>query len=214
MLPAGGPGDMPGKFAPSAVPALVAELQKLGAVPSALEAVLVGGAQMFSFGNATARAGSTSAPQRRGLREALEAARIPCSPTRPVAPPAAPCACSVEDPQVIVKEAGCRASASSTGRARVGGRAATMAPTLDEDQIAALFAQAEDGGLPEPGASRTGAHGVACRDRRLLAPEKFTEGARARDPAHARGLLPYGRTRLDGRAALVARPERGRRWAS
>ena len=41
---------MPGKFAPSAVPALVAELKKLGAVPSALEAVLVGGAQMFSFG--------------------------------------------------------------------------------------------------------------------------------------------------------------------
>jgi len=51
MLPTGGPGETPGKFAPSAVPALVEEL---GAVKTALEAVLVGGAQMFSFGNAPA----------------------------------------------------------------------------------------------------------------------------------------------------------------
>jgi len=54
MLPTGGPGETPGKFAPSAVPALVEELEEIGAVKTALEAVLVGGAQMFSFGNAPA----------------------------------------------------------------------------------------------------------------------------------------------------------------
>ena len=41
MLPTGGPGETPGKFAPSAVPALVDELEQLGAVQTSLEAVLL-----------------------------------------------------------------------------------------------------------------------------------------------------------------------------
>ena len=77
MLPAGGPGDMPGKLAPSAVPALVDELKKLGAVPSSLEAILVGGAQMFSFGNSGAGRLDVGARNEAATREALAAAKIP-----------------------------------------------------------------------------------------------------------------------------------------
>lgn len=40
----------PGKFADTAVPALLAALEKLGSVRSGLQAVLVGGARMFNFG--------------------------------------------------------------------------------------------------------------------------------------------------------------------
>lgn len=52
MLPessAGAPAGPPAKFADLGVPALLARLTALGAVPSRLEAVLVGGARMFSF---------------------------------------------------------------------------------------------------------------------------------------------------------------------
>ena len=56
MLPASnGDHDSPsGKFADRAVPALVAELTKIGATATKLEAVLVGGARMFSFGSSDA----------------------------------------------------------------------------------------------------------------------------------------------------------------
>jgi chemotaxis protein CheD len=40
----------PGKFADTAVPALLAALEKLGSARASLEAVLVGGARMFNFG--------------------------------------------------------------------------------------------------------------------------------------------------------------------
>jgi chemotaxis protein CheD len=55
MLPAsnGAPGAVVGKFADLAVPALVAELTAAGARRGNLVAVLVGGAQMFSFGAPT-----------------------------------------------------------------------------------------------------------------------------------------------------------------
>ena len=52
MLPsstAGGRGE-PSKFADTAVPALLSRVVALGTTPSRLEAVLVGGARMFSFG--------------------------------------------------------------------------------------------------------------------------------------------------------------------
>ncbi len=53
MLPSsnGDLGAPAGKFADRAVPALVAEMAKIGAVASRLEAILVGGARMFSFGS-------------------------------------------------------------------------------------------------------------------------------------------------------------------
>jgi chemotaxis protein CheD len=52
MLPVsnGDPLSPPAKFADTGVPALIEELSSLGAAPARLEAVLVGGAQMFSFG--------------------------------------------------------------------------------------------------------------------------------------------------------------------
>jgi chemotaxis protein CheD len=46
-------GDPVAKFADRAVPALVEQLRALGAQPSRLEAVLVGGARMFSFSSST-----------------------------------------------------------------------------------------------------------------------------------------------------------------
>lgn len=53
MLPdSNGNLDAPaGKFADRAVPALVEQMRALGAAVSRLEAVLVGGARMFSFGS-------------------------------------------------------------------------------------------------------------------------------------------------------------------
>lgn len=55
MLPSSSGGfDAPvGKFADSAVPALLEKLASMGARRTGLQAVLVGGAQMFSFGSAT-----------------------------------------------------------------------------------------------------------------------------------------------------------------
>jgi chemotaxis protein CheD len=52
MLPAAPAGDVeqPGKYADLAVPALVEAVLALGATRPRIEAALVGGAQMFSFG--------------------------------------------------------------------------------------------------------------------------------------------------------------------
>jgi len=106
MLPTGGPGDMPGKFAPSAVPALVDELTQLGAVKSSLEAVLVGGAQMFSFGNAGAGRLDVGARNGEATREALDAARIPVIADATGGSTGRTVRLLVEEPRVIVKEAG------------------------------------------------------------------------------------------------------------
>lgn len=45
--------DNPAKFADTALPAMVAEILQLGGVKSRLAAKIAGGAQMFSFANAT-----------------------------------------------------------------------------------------------------------------------------------------------------------------
>lgn len=45
-----GSGNEPGRFADTAVPALIAQMQKAGAVIRRLDAVLAGGAQMFELG--------------------------------------------------------------------------------------------------------------------------------------------------------------------
>jgi chemotaxis protein CheD len=51
MLPASGDGDVGAgaKFADLGVPALLEQMRRLGTTPARLEAVLVGGARMFSF---------------------------------------------------------------------------------------------------------------------------------------------------------------------
>jgi chemotaxis protein CheD len=106
MLPTGGPGDTPGKFAPSAVPALVGELEELGAVKSSLEAVLVGGAQMFSFGNAGAGKLDVGARNNDATREALDAARIPVIADATGGNTGRTVRLLVDEPRVVVKEAG------------------------------------------------------------------------------------------------------------
>jgi chemotaxis protein CheD len=120
MLPTGGPGDTPGKFAPSAVPALVDELEQLGAVKTSLEAVLVGGAQMFSFGNAGAGKLDVGARNYEATREALDAARISVIADATGGSTGRTVRVLVEEPRVIVKEAG----AGERELFRAGGRAA------------------------------------------------------------------------------------------
>ena len=106
MLPTGGPGEMPGKFAPTAVPALVDELKELGAVPTSLEAVLVGGAQMFSFGKAGSGRLDVGARNYEATREALDAARIPVVADAVGGSTGRTVRVVVDEPRVVVKEAG------------------------------------------------------------------------------------------------------------
>lgn len=70
--PGAGPVAQPGKFADHAVPALLGEVLGLGARRFRLEAALVGGAQMFSFGGL-----EIGARNEAGVRSALRDARIP-----------------------------------------------------------------------------------------------------------------------------------------
>ena len=76
MLPAAPPegvGGTPGKFADHAVPALLEQLVPLGVRPNRLDAVLVGGARMFSVGSSM----DIGARNDDAARAALAAARIP-----------------------------------------------------------------------------------------------------------------------------------------
>ncbi len=76
VLPQGtpGPGDGPGKWANTAVPALIERMEGLGARPFRLEAVLVGGASMFASAAGTLEVGQRNAT---AVREELKARRIP-----------------------------------------------------------------------------------------------------------------------------------------
>ena len=76
MLPeAIGDGGPAGKFADLAVPALVARLTALGAVRPMLEAVLIGGAQMFSLGDSAGM--DIGVRNDAAVRAALAEERIP-----------------------------------------------------------------------------------------------------------------------------------------
>jgi chemotaxis protein CheD len=75
VLPAAeGRGDAPGKFADTAVPALLEAVEALGARRARLEAVLVGGASMFSFGSAGLDIGQRNDA---AVREELARLKIP-----------------------------------------------------------------------------------------------------------------------------------------
>jgi chemotaxis protein CheD len=75
VLPsAEGRDDTPGKFADTAVPALLEAVLGLGARRTRLEAVLVGGASMFSFGTAGLDIGQRNDA---AVREELARLRIP-----------------------------------------------------------------------------------------------------------------------------------------
>jgi chemotaxis protein CheD len=76
VLPsAEGRTDAVGKFADTAVPALLDAVVELGARPTRLEAVLVGGASMFSFGGGAGM--EIGERNDAAVRDELAALRIP-----------------------------------------------------------------------------------------------------------------------------------------
>jgi chemotaxis protein CheD len=108
MLPEApnGDADAPGKFADLAVPALREELVALGASPSRLDAVLVGGAQMFSFGQNGGSRLDVGSRNEEAVRTALETARIPVKATATAGKTGRTVRVHVENGVVLVKEAG------------------------------------------------------------------------------------------------------------
>ena len=105
MLPEGGAKgtETPAKYADTAVTALVEALVKLGATPSRLEAVLVGGASMFSFGDAKLDVGGRN---ERATRSVLETLRIPVRGAATAGSKGRTIRVHVAGPRVTSKEAG------------------------------------------------------------------------------------------------------------
>jgi chemotaxis protein CheD len=75
--PPEGDGGTPGRFADCAVPALIEAMERHGARPGRLEAVVVGGARMFEIGSSL----DIGARNEAAALEALEAAGIPVRAT-------------------------------------------------------------------------------------------------------------------------------------
>lgn len=105
MLPeAGADGEGPaGKYADRAVPALVAETERLGARRSRLEAVIVGGAQMFGRAISGLDVGARNAA---AVKAALRRARIPLRAAEIGGAKGRTMRVYVEPARVTVKEAG------------------------------------------------------------------------------------------------------------
>lgn len=93
----------PGKFADTAVPALIDAVVAIGGRRRRLEAVLVGGAQMFSFAGSPSRdIGGRNAA---AVGEALAAARIPVIAAATGGTRGRSMVYAVGEPEVIVREA-------------------------------------------------------------------------------------------------------------
>lgn len=94
--------DRPGKYADEAVPALICALERLGAPAATLDAVLVGGAQMFT--------GSTGmeigARNETAVRAALAGAGIPVTAAETAGSLGRTIRVHVADATVTVREAG------------------------------------------------------------------------------------------------------------
>ncbi len=106
MLPdsAAAADGAPGKYADRAVPALIEAAEELGARRLRLEAVIVGGAQMFTLGNGSAL--DVGARNTAAVRGALAAARIPLRAERTGGSRGRTVRVHVGDARVTVKEAG------------------------------------------------------------------------------------------------------------
>jgi chemotaxis protein CheD len=106
MLPSspGVPVTHAGKFADLAVPALVDALGELGAARGRLEAVLVGGARMFSFG--TEGGMDVGARNDAATRAALQSAGVPIRGSTTGGDRGRTIRVHVADGSVTVKEAG------------------------------------------------------------------------------------------------------------
>lgn len=105
MLPAGDDSAAPGKFATTAVPALAAEMAAAGASNASLEAVLVGGAQMFGpvGGRSLLDIGARNDE---ATRAALAKASIPIRAEATAGNRGRTVRVSVEGPCITVREAG------------------------------------------------------------------------------------------------------------
>lgn len=104
--PAAGAGSAPGKFADTAVPALREKMRAIGAPSTRLDAVLVGGAQMFSFGRSGESRLDVGSRNEAAVREALRAARIPVKATATAGTSGRTMRVTVDGGLVLVKEAG------------------------------------------------------------------------------------------------------------
>jgi chemotaxis protein CheD len=105
MLPAANAAyAAPAKFADRAVPALVAQLARLGAVHERLAAVLVGGAQMF--GSAGIAGLDLGARNEEAVREALARERIPVRAAATGGSRGRTVRVLASAPSVLVREAG------------------------------------------------------------------------------------------------------------
>ena len=98
-----GRDDKIGRFADRAVPALVDELQRLGAVRPRLRAILVGGASMFALGGGGLDVGPRNDA---AVREQLKALRIPIAATETGGNRGRTIRVDVESGRVTSKEAG------------------------------------------------------------------------------------------------------------
>ena len=105
MLPAGDDAGAPGKFASTAVPALTERMKQAGALPSALEAVLVGGAQMFDSAGGRSLL-DVGARNDEATRAALARASIPVCAEATAGNRGRTVRVCVDGPRVTVKEAG------------------------------------------------------------------------------------------------------------
>jgi chemotaxis protein CheD len=104
VLPeSGGREDKVRRFADRAVPELVEQMQRLGAVRPRLKAVLVGGASMFALGSAGLDVGPRNEA---AVRDQLEAMRIPILATETGGNRGRTIRVSVDGARVTSREAG------------------------------------------------------------------------------------------------------------
>jgi chemotaxis protein CheD len=98
-----GRADKLGRFADKAVPALLSQIERLGAVRPRVKAVLVGGASMFAIGSAGLDVGPRNEA---AVREALKALRVPIAATETGGNRGRTIRVYVADMRVTVREAG------------------------------------------------------------------------------------------------------------
>jgi chemotaxis protein CheD len=98
--------ESPGKFADTAVPALRERMIELGATRNRIDAILVGGAQMFSFDSSAGSRLDVGARNEQAVREALAAARIEVLATATAGKTGRTMRVTVSPAGIVVKEAG------------------------------------------------------------------------------------------------------------
>ena len=98
-----GRDDKLGRFADKAVPALLSQIERLGAVRPRVKAILVGGASMFALGSAGLDIGPRNEA---AVRDALNALRIPIAATETGGNRGRTIRVSVDTGRVTSREAG------------------------------------------------------------------------------------------------------------